>query len=82
MFSAEPVLPFQHKGEFCCGGVWQCEAGDILSQARETGKWIMKTFWELGNRFLNVGEGGSCRGVGGEWSPGGRMTEYLLLGVG
>ena len=25
----------------------------------------MKTFWELGNRFLNVGEGGSVGGKGG-----------------
>jgi len=41
----------------------------------------MKTFWELGNRFLNVGEGGSSTEGEGEWSPRGRMTEYLLLGV-
>lgn len=32
----------------------------------------MKTFWELGNRFLNVGEGGSSRGRGGG-EGGGRM---------
>ena len=38
MFSVERVLPILHKGEFCFGGVWQCEAGDILSQGRETGK--------------------------------------------
>lgn len=38
MFSVGSVRLFQHKGVFCYGAVLHCEAGDILSQGRETGK--------------------------------------------